>query len=357
MSRLIDKLFYEHGDFGYVREARPATIDEFRQKLSVATPILIDNVARYYFENKGLSKWALSDFPNIAPPFENYWMEFKGISPLSIGDHTYNPDMAGYNPLDVPRACGLLVESYEVGPDDIIQPAYDEVDNVSVEYDKSEIKWYTRCTICYDSRSFPKPHVIGSFHIYITPEGVQHETSKRRMQIENYWMTPAVRNDGEDPVAFAIRERQQVMKMKVIMGHFARLVLMPCLLATTFLHCGNVTVEDDKSVSPKVARSYQKRKKRALVQFKTLNIGQVTRTLKSAGAESDKEGMGLKHALHIRRGHFAYYGMRHPQTGRQQGKLFGRYSGMVWRPEKDMGDSEAGVVEKQYAISPQEQTP
>ena len=36
-----------------------------------------DNVASYYYEGTDKEYWDLSDFPNIAPPFGRFWLDFK----------------------------------------------------------------------------------------------------------------------------------------------------------------------------------------------------------------------------------------------------------------------------------------
>lgn len=340
MSRLIDRLFYDGADF----HNAPRMAHEFRQSLSEAVPILIDNVARYYFTNKGVGEWTLSDFPNIAPPFEKYWMEFKGIGPQEIGQQMWaelSQDYSGN--ATVPIACGLLVESFPVDETAVIQDSIDDSDNTLVHYDPKEVKWYTRSTVVYELPNWKKPMVIGLYHIYITPEGEQHPTSKRRMHTECFWRRPVEEPKSLLDVRGWENYRKAQDDIKILMAQFARLVLMPAMLATTFLHCGNVSIEADASVPAFKKKSWLKKKKRPMVEFKVLNIGGVTRSLKESGSET--EGTGLKRALGIRRGFFRHYG---PKWGK--GKLFGKHEGMFWTPDRNVGDESEGTVVKTYNV-------
>lgn len=345
MSRLLDRLFYEGIDFKYA-ENLPFAL-RCRDTLARAVPILIDNVARYYFQNRGLRDWSFDDFPNIAPPFETYWMEFRGIKPEDA-----HPDSRGTTPTRmqvVPRAVGLLVEASDAAPD-LLSPMRIEETGESVAYPPDEVRWVTRNTIFYEyergaSPKLTRPLAIGSYTLYITPEGEQHPLSKRNLQVEYFWRTDPEREDGEDEIAYQGRRAEAWDEMKRTLGSFARLVLLPSLLATTFLHCRNTGLVPDDSVSEKVRRAYRRRKKRPMVEFKVLDITGTTKQLRTAGAEDTREGSGLKRALHIRRGHFKHYGAKYGK-----GKLFGRYEGMFWTPEREVGSSAEGVIEKTYNV-------
>ncbi len=65
MSRVIDRLLRE--------QHVPADV---RANLTRMPIIAIDNVAEYFYAH-GRDEWSLDrDFPNIAPPFDEWWMEF-----------------------------------------------------------------------------------------------------------------------------------------------------------------------------------------------------------------------------------------------------------------------------------------
>jgi hypothetical protein len=52
----------------------PAAI---RNLLSGSIIIIGDNVAEYYFEGTDKEEWLPSDFPNAAPPWDEFWIDFK----------------------------------------------------------------------------------------------------------------------------------------------------------------------------------------------------------------------------------------------------------------------------------------
>jgi hypothetical protein len=58
------------------------------------------------------------------------------------------------------------------------------------------------------------------------------------------------------------------------------------------------------------------------------------------------DGLGV--ALHIRRGHYAYYGEKY-----NRGKLFGKYEGMFWKPQTTAGDSASGEAKHDYVVKNQ----
>lgn len=344
MSRLIDRILLQGADFRYASDQPIATA--YRSLLQQATPILIDNVAEYYFKNRGLNDWKPEDFPNIAPPFEVTWMEFTGIGEDEVHPSTRRHLDEKRQGTVVPRAVGVLSFARSYAPEE-------EVFNVGTannarpeNFAPGEVAWHVCCTVFYEYPPWAetlseRPLAIGNLHLYVTPEGELHPKCVRTVKSECFWRT-------QEPGEMAnldtfMRNRKSEQSAKKIMGDFLRIALYPALLATTFMHCRNTALQTDTSVPPKLARAYLRRRKLPMVQFKVLNIGMTRRELKEAGAES--EGSGLKRALHQRRGFFRHYG---DKWGR--GKLFGKYEGMFWTPERDRGDESEGTVVKTYNV-------
>lgn len=117
----------------------------------------------------------------------------------------------------------------------------------------------------------------------------------------------------------------------------ASTMLHPFLLATSFLHCKNVSLRP-VAFNEKQQRSQQKRG-RPRFSYHVLEVGPMVRTLETEG------GLGtetLKRALHICRGHFKDY--------RDGGGLFGRHRGLYWWDQSLRGDPDSGVVEKTYRV-------
>lgn len=80
--------------------------------------------------------------------------------------------------------------------------------------------------------------------------------------------------------------------------------------------------------------------KEPTIRYHVLEIDGIKRTLETEG---DMANVGLKRALHLCRGHFAFYG--------ENNKLFGKHSGLIWRPQHVRGSAKQGVVVKDYSIA------
>lgn len=116
-------------------------------------------------------------------------------------------------------------------------------------------------------------------------------------------------------------------------------MVVPVLLANSFLACKNVTASD-VAPHPKLAKAQLKKRGVPKVTYKVLDIGPAKEVLRTEG---DIEHNGLQKALHICRGHFAHYGPDAP--------LFGKYTGAFWHPMHTRGSAKNGVVVKDYRVT------
>jgi hypothetical protein len=94
----------------------------------------------------------------------------------------------------------------------------------------------------------------------------------------------------------------------------------PTLLAVSFLHCKNVTVNHE-TVSKPLAKKWHTRTGHWPARYQTLVIEPLKQILRHEG-KSDQHGVAK--AMHICRGHFRDY--------REGRGLFGRYKQLVWTP-------------------------
>jgi hypothetical protein len=115
-------------------------------------------------------------------------------------------------------------------------------------------------------------------------------------------------------------------------------VLYPFVLATSILHCKNVTARR-VTVPPKLARAQAKRG-RPRYTYSVLEIEPLKKVLRAEGGMG--AGNTFAQALHICRGHFKDY---------RDGKgLFGRHKGMYWWEQAIRGDPSVGVHDKDYTV-------
>ena len=119
---------------------------------------------------------------------------------------------------------------------------------------------------------------------------------------------------------------------------FAASHLGPALFAISLMHCKNVDV---RTVDPpeRLSRKHQRKHGRPLTRYHILDIVAMRRILDYEGEAQTK---GLRHALHICRGHF--------KTFSEDAPLFGRHVGTYWWPAQVRGSAAEGRVEKDYAI-------
>lgn len=121
--------------------------------------------------------------------------------------------------------------------------------------------------------------------------------------------------------------------------------LAPVLLALSFLHCKNVTIHSEEPAI-KLQKARERRGKLPLFTFKTLEIKPMVKILKEQG---ESETKGLKHALHICRGHFKDFS-NGPGLGR------GHAHGLYWWESHVRGSREVGAVIKDYKVSPNKES-
>lgn len=115
-------------------------------------------------------------------------------------------------------------------------------------------------------------------------------------------------------------------------------LLGPALLSVSLMHCKNVDV---RVVDPpeRLSRKYARKHRRPLVRYHVLAIEPMRRVLSYEGDVHEK---GLRHAMHICRGHFKTY--------TEDAPLFGRHTGTYWWESQARGRVEHGTVEKDYRL-------
>ncbi len=114
--------------------------------------------------------------------------------------------------------------------------------------------------------------------------------------------------------------------------------LLPAFMAISFMHCKNVGVTE---VAPpqRQSRGWAKKRGEPLVSYHVLEIGPMREALNSDG---ELQGKGLKHALHVCRGHF--------KTFNEEAPLFGHTTGTFWWADQVRGSAKEGEIVKDYEV-------
>jgi hypothetical protein len=106
------------------------------------------------------------------------------------------------------------------------------------------------------------------------------------------------------------------------------------------MHCKNVDVE---AVTPDQDESRRNKRRRGfpLVRYQVLDVEPIRRILDAAGAQDGPNG--LRHALHLCRGHFKVFTDDAP--------LFGRHTGTYWWAPQVRGRAEEGANINDYRVA------
>jgi hypothetical protein len=242
----------------------------------------INNVAKYLYEGTDQEYFDIStDFPNLAPPYPAFWCEHK------LARHIHSKECGdtdvGALGLGKDARMGALVHGLTC---DQFRAEGDVPDNVKW------VLWF-ELYIDYGMRGHYPTGPSGSIFLSVDEHGAL---------IGAPWMQ-----------SFARASQTDMMKSLMVWIH-------PTLLAISFLHCGNVRVEENR-IPAALAKKHRARYGVQPVAYKTLVIEPLKQILRSEGRAGQ---VGLAKAMHICRGHFRDY--------REGRGLFGRYHKLVWTP-------------------------
>lgn len=266
----------------------------------------IQNVADYFYRNsrRDIDDWRIGeDFPNIAPPYPNYFMEYR-----------LRRDCLPMLGSEIPHAIGVLTVASDVSQVTlpVFRAALDQ-------------RWEMQSLVFTQMR---RDEVV------IPQIAVLSRLDSNGRPIEDEQMGGIVGRDYDR----YLENRPFTDEEFASFSAFARLFYYPALLANTFLHCRGVEIIQE-TPDQGLSRVYQRRHQRPLVRFHVLNIRPMQEVIRREGG---LESAGLSRALHIVRGHFADY--------REGRGLFGRHHALVWMPAHLKGSIQQGIVTKDYDV-------
>lgn len=379
-----------------------------------ATVIDCTPVAKYLYEVSDQETWYIQkDFPNLAPPFETTWLECQapqhvnsseqGILPWSKSfpmtwacavrgvDLWKQADMAEADPevqAAIKEACLQVLARSDGDWLRFLRKHRLSVD-ASGEEIRAALEQETPRTRAMLAEFLPVRHVFALAEMGAWAElrrymrdqaGAQRWrldmqlVAKWRASADTYriigplWQMqleimdngavvldesgqPQVRTRAVGDMGAAIESFSRVAHVdseqggRVLYEAFSPLMNAQ-LLAISFLHCRNVTMHErthapaESKARAEAIQARAAQGERPFFRYHVLNIEPVRKVLADAGARPG--GEGVKRALHIARGHFADY-----SNGRG---LFGKYHGIVWRPDHVRGALGAGVQGKGYNV-------
>lgn len=270
--------------------------------------INIQNVADYFFEISNQETWALEkDFPNLAPPFENFWMEYAPTDFVNgeLGKIKNNVPV---------KKVGILFAVKEISENEQISNEKWAL-NIVLFLKDTDNKIFQDITWVIAIDKLGKvTHINGklAFMLFLSPAlsihmGIDQSNVEEKLEEGRYFMFPSI---------------------------------APALLAVSFMHCKNVTVtanNPEKQKGKRLSRNISR------IKYHTLQIEPMKKILRDEG---DSENSGIKHALHICRGHFKDFS--------NGNGLFGKHQDMYWWNSQVRGSSKHGIVSKDYNVTAME---
>lgn len=294
--RLYDRVMA--GDWGIPELAMqgifrdPGVLGRYREMvdegLSVATRIDISNVAEYWHSDASSSEFDwLTDFPNLAPPFEAFWMEYQ-----------------------IPQNERIIAEQAEARAMGALSTTH--VGSLILGHE-SEDGWCLECFMFVQGSDNMVWGGMRTVLILVDKAGEIKEPPK---------------------VAVSARISEEYMPMFVDLVDISAMAL-----AISLMHCKNVALEDAPDTRTRQQRRYDDRKGTKPVEFKTLVIDPMKQVLKTEGGADQH---GIRRALHTCRGHFKTYTAEKPR--------FGRDVGMFYVRPHLRGSADVGMVGKDYKV-------
>lgn len=270
----------------------------------------VSNVAEYFWAVSDKERWCWNqDFPNLAPPFECYWMEYR--RPSGVQMNNWFDKRTGL----FPDRAGVLSFVLETTPELAAKNPWMKAPEEVLE----QVRWTLHC----ETYAQIDERVCGPLTNTI-------------FWLDEHGRILCLPHEGlVVPPSVSYERRAEVAERAADVAHP---LIYPSALATCFIHCRNVTTQEHEAPGA-MQKAYEKRNKQPLVRYHTLVIDPMKEVLKREGGSEES---GLKKALHICRGHFADY---------TEGKgLFGKYHGRFWMPAHVRGKLKHGVVAKDYSV-------
>ncbi len=318
------------GKFSFIDElimAKPKDMIGIRpdqREIAAAQSFRIDNVDQYLHAHIGDYR-SLEEFPNIAPPFPNFFMFSEQSNMLLESGRKQNEVWPGMKYGVWFMGCAI-----EDATDGDAISLFSERGTNRLILRNAGAKWWVKAVV-FEQSSRADP--FNGFALWGTV--VREDGSM--MPGYSDWQFPS------DVIGILQRlhrmtkdEAQHAMMDKALM------YVAACALAISLMHCKNVSTEEPKEDNRSRYRrqEYERKFGSPAAKWRVLNIRSMQRVLREDG---DIESKGLIHALHICRGHFKDY--------RDRG-LFGRNKGIYWWDQHMRGDESAGVIVKDYAVQP-----
>ncbi|MEE8551456.1 MAG: hypothetical protein V3T08_09425 [Gemmatimonadota bacterium] len=286
MARLVDRLL----DPGCAIAGLGLDVRLLRETMGSQKAVIVCDNVESFWAGHSQDDWGTKDFPNLAPPFDVVWYEYRPSHRVFDGGRWKTSDCPY-------TAIGGLVSAKE-----------------------HEGGWLI-CTILLglvpDAERPP-----GCPDVVFLGEACAQINEHGAPDIDGHYFLFS----------------REIANLQIGYENALWNMVTPIYLAICFMHCRNV-VQREVSQPRGPSRQWAREHGRPLVRYHVLDIDPMKATLEAEGGVSKN---GLKKALHICRGHFATY--------TEDAPLFGNYVGTVWKPQHVRGSAQQGAVVKDYEV-------
>lgn len=306
------------------------------KKYVALVPIMkVDNVYQYVQALEEINVW---EIPSYAPPFENFFMEWRQTNGRDVGLLARYREEGPYVPGEP-----LSNEDFDVRVQQVYKDAAGDVHmDIDNEFRASDDGlWYSKSLPTRES--WQQVHGIWTIEFFLSPEGPHG---------------PVFGPAGK--VILAIDENYKLVDLTWgQINHDTKLdALLDFMLASvaifahacSILNCANVTTV---WYDPPAALQKKHRKKRGsehpLVRYHVIQVEKPT----GARARSHKgTGNGELVAMHPVRGHYKHFGDCCPGEHPPHGKAFGKIEGKFFIADTMAGNPQRGTNMPDYEVKP-----
>jgi len=324
----------------YPEEERARLHADLIREVRVVPRFLIDNVMEFYFKTSPKICWEVwNDFPNVAPPFEAFWVEGRFPDQLNMGGTMKSAkEFAAELRGPLIKQCGYFCNAVPLAEDG--------------EWWGWSVSGSMYCRYARGSIVGP----LGTVVIPVRKDGTPTCTTDLPPGLKDSFVALLGQDIGDGVATVMGWSREfvewvmeyqspkptssEVIEMVSSQLQMSIDGFKPIMLALSFLHCKNVKVREQRP-PPRLMRARKKKRKGGLLTYKVLDIEPMRIVLSTEGSMDE---VGPQKALHICRGHFAHY--------TEDAPLFGRVTGSFWRTQHYRGSAHHGVVKKDYRVHP-----
>jgi hypothetical protein len=306
-----------------------------RKKLSETQVVVADQVTEYFFAMNDKEYWDVEDFPNVAPPFENFWVETSAPSKIVSEEHGVIPWRGPSSPLNWrggrrPSRWGALFLKSPI--ENMLEDS-----RLKMAYPREEVlenvAHWVNITLFLEAENATS--AIWAWGMPVKKDGTIwtkfDPVLNERVSGLSYTLIPEQKEWLNEPGG---HEAYRNMRSE------AHTYIHPLLLAVCFMHAKNVTLTHHEP-SRGMVRKQLRRGRVPPLAYKVLEVGPIARILNASNKSG--EGTDLKLALHRCRGHFKTY--------TQDAPLLGRHAGSFFWAEQWRGKPEDGhAVRKEYHV-------